>query len=91
MFMKFKHIVLAASAVLAASGAPLAVLFLVGRWYASEGMARMSAARKRPRGLGYPRPVVRRAMLVLIAPAAIGQNSLPASACAKSASRPVRA
>ena len=47
--------------------AGMAVLFLVGRWYASEGMARMSAARKRPRGLGYPRPVVRRAMLVLIA------------------------
>ena len=47
--------------------AGMAVLVLVGRWYASEGMARMSAARRRPRALGYPRPVVRRAMLVLIA------------------------
>jgi FSR family fosmidomycin resistance protein-like MFS transporter len=45
----------------------MAVLFLVGRWYASEGMARMAAARKRPRGTGYPRPVVRLAILVLIA------------------------
>ena len=47
--------------------AGMGVLVLVGRWYASEGMARMSAARRRPRALGYPRPVVRRAMLVLIA------------------------
>lgn len=47
--------------------AGMAVLFLVGRWYASEGMARMAAARKRPRGTGYPRPVVRLAILVLIA------------------------
>ena len=47
--------------------AGMAVLFLVGRWYASEGMARMSAARNRPRGAAYPRPMVRRAMLVLIA------------------------
>jgi FSR family fosmidomycin resistance protein-like MFS transporter len=47
--------------------AGMAVLFLVGRWYATEGMARMSAARRHPRSPGYPRPVVRRAMLVLIA------------------------
>ena len=45
----------------------MAVLFGVGRWYGSEGRARMTAARNRPRGPGFPRPVVRRALLVLIA------------------------
>ncbi|MCA3444346.1 MAG: MFS transporter [Rhodobacter sp.] len=47
--------------------AGMAVLFGVGRWYASEGRARMTAARNRPRGPGFAQPVVRRALLVLIA------------------------
>jgi FSR family fosmidomycin resistance protein-like MFS transporter len=47
--------------------AGMAVLFGVGRWYASEGRARMTAARNRPRGPVFARPVVRRALLVLIA------------------------
>jgi FSR family fosmidomycin resistance protein-like MFS transporter len=47
--------------------AGMALLWLVGRWYRAEGMARMRAARVRPHGQRLPRRVVVGAMAVLIA------------------------
>jgi FSR family fosmidomycin resistance protein-like MFS transporter len=47
--------------------AGMALLFLVGRWYRAEGLARMQAARGRPRTQRLPRRVVAGAMAVLIA------------------------
>ena len=45
----------------------MGVLWLVGRWYKSEGMTRMRAARARPIREALPRSTVVRAILVLIA------------------------
>lgn len=45
----------------------MAVLWLVGRWYKSEGLSRMRAARARPAGVALPRRRVALAILVLIA------------------------